>query len=243
MNFTIYGERCSGTNYLAKLMYDNFEVELVLLPDSINGSKHWFGNEKNIDCIQKTTDCIIFCIVRNPIDWIMSFFNNPHQQSLERISSLLTFISTEFYSTLQSTGTELELKRYKDIFEMRLVKCQFLYFTIPMLTPNYYFIKYEDLKHIPHMVLTDIKNKFQLKLKNNSFFIERKKICSQNFQLMPHMPVQTTGSGVFQTNDEVIKENYEICDSYAKDIIKKRLCFEMECLMGYDVSSIMSKLA
>jgi len=242
MKFTIYGERQSGTNYLAKVMYDNFDVEHVLLPDSIDGSKHWFGNEKNIESIQHTFDCMILCIVRNPIDWIMSFFNNPHQQSPSRITDLLTFISTEFYSTLQSTGTELELRRYKDIFEMRCVKNLFLYSTIPALTPNGYFIKYEDLKHTPDTILTNIKHKFKLTPKHNTFIIENKRIIPQNFQLMSHMPRQTRGSNQFQTDDGMIKENYTIHDVLIKNIIKTRLNFEVENLIGYDKETIMARL-
>ena len=37
--FTIYGERCSGTNYLQNLVNDNFEIELTWE----YGWKHFFG--------------------------------------------------------------------------------------------------------------------------------------------------------------------------------------------------------
>ena len=39
MKVTIYGERCSGTNYLEALLKLNFDVQIV----RNYGSKHFFG--------------------------------------------------------------------------------------------------------------------------------------------------------------------------------------------------------
>ena len=39
---TIYGERCSGTNYLENLLLLNFDIEIVW----DYGSKHFFGFNK-----------------------------------------------------------------------------------------------------------------------------------------------------------------------------------------------------
>ena len=74
--FTIYGERCSGTNYLQNLVNDNFEIELTWE----YGWKHFFGFQD--DTLKNSDDTLFLCIVRNPVDWMNSFFRNPHHLPL-----------------------------------------------------------------------------------------------------------------------------------------------------------------
>lgn len=58
----IFGERCSGTNYLQNLLLKNFDVSVTWEC----GFKHFFGFDED-----KYNDKILFiCIVRNPVDWI-----------------------------------------------------------------------------------------------------------------------------------------------------------------------------
>ena len=57
----IYGERCSGTNYLKKILELNFDIEFA---DDTFGHKHFFGWQNGR--IKKWGDDILFiCIVRN----------------------------------------------------------------------------------------------------------------------------------------------------------------------------------
>lgn len=238
--FTIYGERCSGTNYLAKLLHDNFTLDYVFLPNSIHGSKHWFGDVENIKAIKTSSDCMILSVIRNPIDWIMSFFNNPHQQAESRTKDLITFISTEFYSTLQSTGEELELCRYRDIFDARRIKSAFLYHLLE-LNSNSCFVKYEEIKSHPVQWLMNIEYKFGLIRKHPTFFIEKNRIVPQNFQIGSQSN-QIKGTRIFEVTTMPIRENYDIPNEHAKIIIKNRLNLNMESVFGYDASSIMSRL-
>ena len=64
--FTIFGERCSGTNYLEQLILKNFEIDITWK----YGWKHFsgFNNYKDSD------DVLFLCIVRNPFNWIDSLF-------------------------------------------------------------------------------------------------------------------------------------------------------------------------
>ena len=68
--FTIYGERCSGTNYLQELIELNFDVETTW----DYGWKHFFG----FNDLLNSDDTLFICIVRNPIDWINSLYKNKH---------------------------------------------------------------------------------------------------------------------------------------------------------------------
>jgi hypothetical protein len=238
-NFTIYGERCSGTNFLRKLMYDNFNLNLIYLPNKEEGWKHFFGSETNKESIRASTNCIILCIVRNPIDYLCSFFKYPHHQPEERKVNFEAFLTSEFYSL----GSQGDLifdtymcegnRRYKDIFEMRSVKNRFLFLNIPLLTFNSYFIRYEDLKIRPNKTLSSIEFNFGLDRKYPEFVVESKRVGPQE---------DLDNGSKFQLLDMSIMENYSIGDSHIKEIIKTRLNFETESMVGYDKNSIIERL-
>lgn len=238
--FTIYGERCTGTNFVRKLMADNFDLDNVCLPqrDDI-GWKHFFGSLVNKYAIKDSRNCVVLSIVRNPIDTLVSFFNTPHHQPAERTKDFLTFLTSEFYS-IKPDGSELLLDRnfqkgglvrYKDIFEMRSVKNRFLFSTIPTLTPNSYFMRYEDLKTRPQEVLGEIAKKFDLTPKHTPFVVEQRRIRPQ-----------ARSWTEFDFGEDAPKENYPIEDSKVKEAIKSRLIFETEELVGYSKESILRRL-
>jgi hypothetical protein len=102
--------------------------------------------------------------------------------------------------------------RFKNIFEMRSIKCKYLLDDMPNLVNNYYFIRYEDLKHNTNFVLTDISNKFELVKKNQQYIIEKNYV------------------GVKLNND--ISENYYI-DNNIKYIIYNNIDLAIENRMGY----------
>jgi hypothetical protein len=83
--FTIYGERCSGTNYLENLVLENFDVELT----REYGSKHFFG----FSDLSGSDDTLFIGIVRNPYDWFNSLYTYKHhlpQQMFKNINVFLT---------------------------------------------------------------------------------------------------------------------------------------------------------
>ena len=57
--YTIYGERCSGTNYLENIIDINFDVNLTWE----YGHKHFFGHQDNK--LKNSDDTLFICIVRN----------------------------------------------------------------------------------------------------------------------------------------------------------------------------------
>ena len=63
---TIYGERCSGTNYLENIIKMNFNVDITWK----YGWKHFFGFNDYKD----SDDVLFLCIVRDPFNWIDSLF-------------------------------------------------------------------------------------------------------------------------------------------------------------------------
>lgn len=238
--FTIYGERCTGTNFVRKLMVDNFSIDLVSIPTRPEGHKHFFGSLNNRYAIQDSKTCAILAIVRNPIDTLVSFYEHPHHQPKERCHTFVTFLTSEFYS-VNNLGEEMmhdhNMKtrfkvRYRDIFEMRSVKNRFLVSELPKLTPNSYFMRYEELKANPEKIIGEIASKFGLSLKNDHVVVEKRRVQPQGGDW-----------DEFTLTDAPIMDNYVVQDPVARDIIKARLDFECEELVGYDKNAIMMRLA
>ena len=76
-NYTIYGERCSGTNYLERIMGLNFDINITWN----YGWKHFFGFQDNK--LENSDDTLFICIVRNLPDWINSLYRTPHHLSFK----------------------------------------------------------------------------------------------------------------------------------------------------------------
>ncbi len=156
---TIYGERCSGTNYLEELLINNFDVEIVW----DHGWKHFFGfadlNKEN------SQDVLFIGIVRNIFDWINSLYTfNWHIPKY--LINRRKFLNSEFFSIDKRDGLEnmkdrnmLTGERYKNIFELRSTKNQFLIEQMPGLVQNYLLFTYEDLTNNFEDVMNRIKEK------------------------------------------------------------------------------------
>lgn len=217
--YTILGERRSGTNFLQHCITDNFNLQL----DWLKGWKHFFGYNGYEDKLKNNQDVIYLCIVRNPIDYFVSFYNSKLMQSEERTKDIETFLLSEFYSVYTHKNGLIDVsddcnfknnnKRYKNIFEMRSVKCKYLLDDMPNLVSKYHFIRYEDLKHNTNTVLDTISNKFNLIKKNDSYVIN------------------TNYVGV-KINEGVITENYQVEDKI-KQIIYNNIDLSTEHRMGY----------
>ena len=237
--FTIYGERCSGTNFVRKLVFDNFELALANLPENdIAGWKHFFGSEKNIEAIKKSQEwCLIFSVVRNPIDYLMSFWKQPHHQSPDRTKDLETFLTSEFYS-INKKGEILcdrpmsdPSRRYKNIFEMRATKLRWMKEVLPTLTPTQVFARMEDLKTNGEQILGDWQTKFNLPRISDQYVVEKKRV-----------EPQVGGWYRFHLNERPLGENYPVEDPKIREIIRNNLDFEAESLAGYDKESILARL-
>jgi hypothetical protein len=140
---TIYGERCSGTNYLEELLNLNFEVQVVWS----YGWKHFFGYND----LSNSDDTLFIGIIRNLEDWVNSLYREKHHLPTSLTKSVDTFLHDTFYSinpnqTEMMTDRNIDSgERYKNIFELRLVKNKYLVDKMPKLVKNYCLITYDDL--------------------------------------------------------------------------------------------------
>jgi hypothetical protein len=217
--YCIYGERCSGTNYLDNLISLNFDAEFK----RYMGWKHFFGFEEYTN----TEDVLFICIIRNIFDWVNSFFNNPHQsplkyQNYSKEEIKYKLLNEEFYSVRDPADPSGELveimtdrhiytgERYKNIFEMRHIKNKFLIDDLPHKVNNSIVILYEDLLYKFDDTLNKIKNT-GLKLNENHNGwknVEEHKKTNRKFIKKEYSDI---------TTDEIFKnENY--IDYYEKKL-------------------------
>lgn len=170
--FTILGERCSGTNYIEMLIIKNFNLSLICR----YGRKHFFGfNEYN------NSDHVLFIgIVRDPVEWIGSLYKDKFHLQPKLRAGWKSYITEEFWSYNDEIGPKkgreimedrniYTKERYKDIFEARKTKCLFLLDDMPKKVKNYILIRYEDLLNDYQKVLEGIRISFNLTLNGDQY--------------------------------------------------------------------------
>ena len=164
--FTILGERCSGTNFLENAILENFDIGLTWT----FGNKHFFGHHK-----YKNSDNVLFIgIVRNPYDWVNSFYRDKHHLPPELTANVESFLCNEFYSInegkeIMEDRNIINNNRYSNIYESRFIKTKFLIEEMPKKVKNYILIKYEDLNNNYEKTHEIIEKQFNLKRKNKDF--------------------------------------------------------------------------
>jgi hypothetical protein len=220
-NFTIYGERCSGTNYIEHLIKENFKINFVFKYDW----KHFFGSY-NFGSTNEENETLFIGIIRNPIDWIFSFYKNPHHIPIENIT-LPNFILNEFYSVnpqnmiIEKDLNYITKQKYKNIFEMRKMKNDYLINIMPTKVKNYILINYEHARDNPELLLKNIQEQFNLEYKHDTIqkIINYKGISNIVFSIKP-----TTFSNdildIILNNLDIEQEKSlgYVFDSHVKDI-------------------------
>lgn len=218
-NFTIYGERCSGTTYLEELIKENFEINYV----TNYIWKHFFGNY-DFKNDENENNTLFIGIIRHPIDWIDSFYNNQHHIP-NRPKNISNFLLDEFYSIFtdgKSSGKEImddrnmiTGNRYKNIFELRKIKNDYLINIMPTKVKNYILINYDNLINNSVIILQQIQHKFNLIPKNVSF----KNILTY----------KGDNTNIY------VKKQITITDNII-EIIKNNIDKEQEETLGYNIS-------
>lgn len=219
--FTIYGERCSGTNFLEASIITNFNIEVTWE----YGWKHFFGNYIFDKTNQRQNETLFIGIVRDPIEWLDSFYKEPHHIPQQNKVSPDAFLLNQHYSTIDNYSPIEEMadrhiitkERYKNIFQLRQVKNNYLIYFMPAYVNNYVFIKYEDLNAHYDVILSDIQKKFNLKRHQNN--------SSPNFTKI----IKYKG---FAQESAYIKKSINFSKKYI-DIIKNNLDKEQEKQLGY----------
>ena len=214
--FQIYGERCSGTNFLECAITENFELEHT----SQYAWKHFFGHYE-FKQTENEDETLFVGIVRNPIPWIDSFNNVKHHIPRCNKKNIRTFLLNQFYS-IYPDGKEImedrhiiTKQRYSNIFEMRKIKNNYLMNDMKNKVKNYVLIRYEDLRDNYETVLNFLKNKFDLKQKNETEYVKILNYKGKQPSLYEKKPI-------------IVKQNII-------NLIKKNVDIEQEKILGYNL--------
>lgn len=91
----IFGERCSGTNYIENLICKNYQVSITYA----FGWKHWYIDFKQFANANVSCENVLFIvIVRNPYDQLRSLSLEPHHAPFHYNISFSDFLRREWKS-------------------------------------------------------------------------------------------------------------------------------------------------
>jgi hypothetical protein len=169
-NFTIYGERSSGTKFLEKCIKAKFGLQ----PTWFYGWKHFFGWTKPETITYRGKHTLFLCIVRSPYEWLLSMKLHPHHVPQHNQTSLRDLLYNEWYS-IQQSGDEIKEDRnftsdrknpakFKNLFELRNVKNRYLSETMPIIAQNFVLFSYDSFLVNRDNYLNIIANRFDLKI-------------------------------------------------------------------------------
>lgn len=163
--YTIIGERHSGTNWLEKLINSQLKIPLTWE----FGSKHFINPNPNE--LARADNCLFIVITRNIYDWIGAFYKLPHHVDMSIMKSMETFILSEW----KNSGIDNDYftqKPYKNIFKLRKYKLEYAYIILPLIVNNLIIIKYEDLLIDTKKIINFISDTFSIQ-KTNAKYTKR----------------------------------------------------------------------
>jgi hypothetical protein len=230
--FAILGERCSGTNFLEELIRHNFHLSYT----TEHGSKHFFCFEDYSN--KNTADTLFIGIIRNPIYWLNSFSKEQYHVPEHNRKNLTSFLFNEFYSVHDEIDTTskpydsnifimnnkfythkynmnkndlnyITGKKYKNIFELRKLKNDYLINIMPTKVENYILVNYEDLLYNMEITLNTIKQEFDVIQSNSEFVPVQKYKKSDKYNFLTQRQITFTPAIVklIWSNLDVTQEN------------------------------------
>lgn len=177
-NVKIYGERSSGTNYLASLIEKNFH-NITVNPKQY-GWKHGFINFKKLKTIDTDHTLFIF-ISKDPYSWLVSMNKKPHHAPQLYGLKFNEFLKKEWacYKGKNYGSRDLKenpltdeeemlnerspetKKRYGNVILMRNGKNK-CFLELRNHVKNYRLLKYENLLKHPELSLKKISSEFKI---------------------------------------------------------------------------------
>jgi hypothetical protein len=208
----LFGERCSGTNFVSSLIRKNL-ANIELTKDF--GGKHWFirnhhprcrtNQSTDFQCVRPlsdSADTLFLCLFRNPFDWLRSIHARPFHAGNHWGLPFDEFIRKPWHafetSRLNPTWPERSdgywfIEEAKNIIRLRTEKVRHL-LKLQETVENVCFVNYEVIRD-DNEVLRDIAERFRIKLKHNQIRGEPKYLGRPKdveFAPRKYPPISTT---------------------------------------------------
>ncbi|WP_420421364.1 hypothetical protein [Simkania sp.] len=227
----VVGERCSGTNYVSKLLLRNFPT---LVPTLEFGHKHflwWFDspydkeklsrvgyNSKHIT-LKDSGDCLFVFVIRNPYDWLRSFYQSPHhvhgdlleQGFVHFINHLWKSQDIFRYQLLEDLNPFTNLP-FKNILDLRNFKNR-NYLKLGKLVKNFTVVRYETVAENPQKFIENVAAQYNLK---------------STTDFVPIFSYKGEGTKNFK------KKKYRTLNHETLSYINNELDWELEHQLGYE---------
>ncbi len=181
----IFGERCSGTNFVAHLVKNNLD-NIELTKDF--GGKHWFikdhyprsrpNESTDFQCIRPLrdhSDTLFLCLFRNPYDWVRSIREKPYHARNHNGLILREFIRKPWHSFEharlnrhwpQRDDNFWFIEEAINILHLRSMKIEHL-LNLQNQVDNICFVNYEKISEDEN-ILNTIADQFQISLKHTA---------------------------------------------------------------------------
>lgn len=188
--FAIYGERCSGTNYLEKLIVANtFLITTPVRgvpPQQTPWHKHFmpwldfpptYDEDPRNSNFKEYEDTLFFVIFRNPYDWARSLHLSPHHAAAWLWEIEFTKFIRKEWVLNDKDAYLIEPRKhsplldidphtgqpFKNIFRLRNAKVKDQ-LRLRDLVKNIYYINYETLRDHPEKVIKELGRTFGIAL-------------------------------------------------------------------------------
>lgn len=167
-NFTIYGERHSGTNLLERIGKEALNL-------TINwefGWKHFFGFV-DYQKIVGAKNTLFFAITRNPYDWVMAMYTQQYHIPKKNEKPIAKFLLNDWFSIddnrkeIKEDRHYLIGRKYKNIFEMRKTKLQYMINYMPKICDNLCITTYENITDSTTSTVNMLSKYFGIKSDTN----------------------------------------------------------------------------
>ena len=227
----LFGERCSGTNFVASLIQKNMD-DIIMTNEF--GWKHWFikdhyprgrtNQSTDYECIRPLSDnadTLFLCLFRNPFDWVRSLNDRPYHAGNHWGLTLTDFLRKPWHSfetaRLNPCWSERQdqywfIEEAENILQLRTQKIGHL-LNLADIVENVCFINYELIRD-ENDLLKKIADEYQIKLKHSNIIGE--KLCFR-------------GSGI----SESTSREYPQITAEDLEFIRRELDWEVEGRIGY----------
>jgi len=188
----MYGERNTGTNYLARLIGLNLEVEQIpgVVPDFIRNLQRILPGEELVRDIyfgitfsrnlgwkhslvkapEKLAEYRICAkgvsfvtLTKNPYSWLLSLYRNPYHQYWKSKPDFENFLGSP-WRNVGRDNTPREFSSPVELWNRKNVSYMLLCSDFPTLN-----LRYEDLLENPQVTLEKIAERFSYQWKNGEF--------------------------------------------------------------------------
>ncbi len=166
--FQVYGERCSGTNFVIRLMERNI---LSARFTEEFGHKHWYAEHP--ECIPAS--CLVVVVARDPYDWVRSLHRKPwHVAPALKELGFSDFIRAQWVGGIEEDGIWREHERerhplsgcrFRDVMQLRQVKLHHWASLRWRFGCRVLPVAYEAVSRDPRAYLADLNRRLHIRLR------------------------------------------------------------------------------